>query len=111
MADLIYLKAHSGVVIGMTLPLHEAIEHQWKTGELERVSEDGSPWQENENLPGEPSGDGEPARPRESAHKREWQAHAVALGACTEEEAQGMTRAQLIDLTTPPEEKPPDPEG
>lgn len=117
MPDLIHLKAPNGVVIGFSLPLHESIEHQWRHGELQRVDADGNPWQGDETVPGEPGedespdGDAEPVRPRGNAHVSKWAAYAVALGACSEDEAADMTRAQLIELTTPPEDKAPDLEG
>jgi hypothetical protein len=124
--DLVHLAADGGVAIGFTLPLPEHVEKQWRAGELARVREDGTPWDEAEDDPdtlaGDPSGEdsaepggdaaeGAPARPRDSAHRRHWQAYAVALGACTEEDAAGMTKAQLMELVTPPEEQPPDPEA
>lgn len=114
MTALIHLRAPGGAVIGFTGPLHETIAEQWARGELERVHADGSPWQDDEGLPGEPGDDiseSAPVRPRGNAHVSKWQAYAVAIGACTPDEAQGMTRAELIGLATPPEEKPPDPEG
>ena len=117
MSEWIHFKAPNGSVIGMTLPLHATIEQQWQRGELLQVNEDGTQWTAPDGLgDGAESSDGDgpvpeaPVRPRDSAHKREWQAHAVALGLCTEEEAGAATRAQLIELTTPPELKPPDPE-
>ena len=126
MPEWIHLKAPNGTVIAMTLPLHVTIEQQWQRGELQQVNADGTPWTgvleavEPEAPPADDS-DGEssdglelpldsPVRPKDSAHKAAWQAHAVALGVCTEEEAAGATRAQLIEITTPPELLPLDPE-
>jgi hypothetical protein len=125
---LVHLVAEGGAVIGFTLPLSEHIEKQWRAGELVRVCEDGTPWDEEWDDPdalaetsdpagvdsAEPGGDdveGVPARPRDSAHRRHWQAYAVALGACTQDEADGMTKAALVELVTPPEEKAADPEA
>jgi hypothetical protein len=48
----------------------------------------------------------EPERPNASAPKQPWQDYAVALGACTADEAAAMTRQALIDLCTPPEADP-----
>lgn len=115
MTDLVHLRAPCGPVIAFTLPLHEAIEHQWRNGELERVCEDGSPWGGDgtpeglsvpppEFVPAED--DATPARPADSAAKKAWQDHAVALGAVAEDEAAGMTRADLIARCTPPELDP-----
>ena len=126
--DLVHLVAEGGAPIGFTLPLGEYIEKQWRAGDLMRVHEDGTPWHEDgddpdtlaatsdpaSEEPAEPGGDdveGVPVRPRDSAHRRHWQAYAVALGACTKDEADGMTKAQLVELVTPPEELPPGPEA
>jgi hypothetical protein len=125
---LVHLVAEGGAVIGFTLPLSEHVEKQWRAGELVRVHEDGSEWDEDQDDPaalaavdepaseepaesgGDASGD-VPVRPRDSAHRRHWQAYAVELGAATEDEVDGMTKAQLVELVTPPEERPPDPEA
>jgi hypothetical protein len=115
MADWIHFQTPAGHVIGMTLPLHESIEHQWEHGDLHRVNEDGSPWDELAvgDRP-QPAADDDPseapARPKAAANKTEWQDHAVALGACTAEDAAGLTKAELVALTTPQEMLPPDPE-
>jgi hypothetical protein len=115
----VHLAAEDGAVIGYTLPLSEHVEKQWRAGELVRVHRDGTPWDEAGDDPdardggsAEPGGDdGIPARPRDTAHRRHWQAYAVAIGACTQAEADGMTKAALVELVTPPEEKPAGPEG
>ena len=115
------------MVIGFTLPLDEHAEKQWRAGELVRVHADGTEWDEAEDDPdalaetsdpagGDPAAPGGddftlPARPRDSAHRRHWVAYAVELGACSQDEADGMTRAQLVELVTPPEERPADPEA
>lgn len=126
--DLVHLVADGGAVIGFTLPLSEHVRKQWEAAELVRVHEDGTEWDEVEDDPdalaatsdpaggdsAEPDGDeppGVPVRPRDSAHRRHWQAYAVELGAATEDEVDGMTKAQLVELVTPPEEQPPDPEA
>jgi len=51
-------------------------------------------------------GGGEPVRPADSAPKQAWQDYAAALGACSAEEAAGMSRGDLIKLCTPPEADP-----
>jgi hypothetical protein len=48
-------------------------------------------------------------RPRKNGARQAWADYAVALGACTAEEAAGLSREQLIDLCVPQEEKPSDP--
>src|ERR1700722_9695322 len=44
----IRLRAVSGVVIDHTLPLHQAVDDQWRKGELSRVDDNGMPWQGDE---------------------------------------------------------------
>lgn len=126
----IRLRAPSGVVIDHSLPLHEAIEGQWLRGELERVTADGSPWEGDQYDLSGARGEGPapaagaarakaapaqaaatPARPPENAPKQAWQEYAVTVGAVSEADAAGLTRAELIDRATPPEMRPPDPEG
>jgi hypothetical protein len=118
----VHLRAPSGHLIRFTLPLHEAIATQWRNGELQRVQEDGSPFEGDqydlsallEGSPGEaaapaasaapvPAG---PARPAESAPLKAWQDYAVAVGACTAAEAVAMTRPDLVAKCTPPEMQP-----
>lgn len=117
MATLVHLKAPGGGVIGFTLPLHSTIEKQWRQGELTRVTEDGAPWDASGDDPdalteaGEREAGEYPERPAPSAHKRHWQDYAVAIGACSGDDAEQMTKAQLVDLVTPPEEKPADPDA
>jgi len=115
--QLVYLRG--GHISGHTVPLAPQVMEQWKRGQLQRVNEDGSDWQGDQfALPGEPGsridtstpgdedqGD-EPTRPRGNASRIEWAGYAVALGACSEEEAEKLTRDELQALCTPPEEKP-----
>ena len=163
----ICLRAASGVVIHHSLPLHPAIDDQWRKGELSRVDDDGMPWEgdeydvsdaldrrsretweasgdPHENLgeddidredddeddtepvavsgtesagftnagtPQEPTVNkpgaiGEPTRPADGAPLKSWREFAVAIGAATADEAQGMSRAELVRLCTPPETDP-----
>jgi len=44
----IRLRSAAGTVIDHSLPLHEAIEDQWRKGELSRVDDDDMPWQGDE---------------------------------------------------------------
>lgn len=112
----VWLKAPNGHVIGFTLPLHPTIERQWRDGILSRVNEDGSLYGDpSEGLSdaGEPTEgsvaeqSGEPAwpvRPALNAPKSEWAAHAEALGL----DPAGKTKAQIVEMVTPPEETPPE---
>lgn len=112
MADEVHLKAPSGVAIRFSLPLHATIDEQWRKGEMQRVTGDGLAWEGDEyDLDGagpaaETPAEGGPSRPADSAAKKAWQDYAVSLGACTEDEAAGMTRADLIGTCTPPELDP-----
>jgi hypothetical protein len=114
-----------GHVVGMDLPLGEVIESRWRNGDLQRVNEDGSPWSDGDEFAilarDDPAGPSPaaadpaatitsdvqaPARPPGNAPRRAWAAYAVALGACTEDVASTLTRAELIDAVTAPEDKP-----
>jgi hypothetical protein len=112
----IYLR--EGHVIGFTLPLHPTVEERWRAGHLHRVQADGTAWEGDPfALPGQAAAaaaeepgpqpeDGGLARPKGNASRADWAAYAVALGACTEEQAAQLTRDELAALTTPPEDKP-----
>ena len=103
-------------VVEMTLPLHPTIQKAWVAGKLTRVTEDGSPYEgDHYELPGKsgraapppPGSDGDvPERPKTSASRATWAHYAAEVGACTEDEAAQLTRDQLIDLATAPEDKP-----
>jgi hypothetical protein len=131
---VIFLK--EGHVVGMMLPLHPEIEARWRNGHLARVHEDGSPWQDSDGDPfavlpavapegdgtnhiaerspndddQHPSEPGQPPRPKGNAPRPEWAAYAVALGLVTQDAADKLTRAELRELVTPPEMRPPDPD-
>jgi hypothetical protein len=115
---VIWLK--EGHVCGFTLPLPVNVMERWRAGHLIRVNEDGSTFQgPHYVLPdGTAAAETEapadddavstlnaPARPKKNASRIEWAAYAIALGACSGDAADGMSRDELIDLTTPPEEK------
>lgn len=110
MTDWIHFKAPGGHVIAMTLPLHSTIEQQWEHGDLQRVNADGSPWGDPVAEVALSSAVEAPPRPKPTAKVADWQEYAVAIGAASPEAAAGMTKAQLVELTTPPEMRPADPE-
>lgn len=126
MTEFVYLRefpgAHEvdrGHVVGMTMPLQPAIRKRWDEGQLHRVTEDGERWPEGNVLPGEEpepepedvtvsDGDdefAEPLRPRGNARKEEWVAYATALGALTEDEAQGMTQGEIRKALEAPDDE------
>jgi hypothetical protein len=108
-----------GHVCGFTLPLPVNVMERWKSGHLIRVNEDGSTFQGPHYVLPDGSAAAEveapaddavsdlhvPVRPKKNASRVEWAAYAIALGATTGDAADGMSRDELIDLTTPPEEK------
>lgn len=125
--DRIWLRTPSGVELMYTLPLDEYIDRQWRDGTLTRINEDGSAYLDDPftalSAAGEPtaaSGEpaaeeipetspaedtpAEPVRPAPNAPKGEWVAFAEALGL----DPAGKTKAQLVELTTPPEMQPPE---
>ena len=117
----VYLTETEGHVIGMTLPLHPDIEQRWLAGHLRRVSKDGSEWRGGGDYtpatPSGPSGDSDsddynaPApegRPARNASRRAWADYARSISAVTADEAETLTRDELIDRCLPPEEKPGD---
>lgn len=89
MAETIYLRGEGGGIHAMDLPLPEPIQERLTKGMLQRVNEDGSPYREPEPT--------EPTEPAKTASKAEWVGWAVANGA-TPEDADGMTKADLIEL-------------
>lgn len=92
MTDHIHVRGEGGMVIKMDLPLPDHIEHRLKGGHIRRCNEDGSAWRPEDGEVGAPPTKAPGAR----ASKAEWVAWAVAQGA-TPDEAEGLTRQDLID--------------
>lgn len=92
MADSIYVRGEGGMVIEMDLPLPDHIEHRLKAGHLRHVNADGTRREPVDGEPGAPPAE----TPGPRASKADWAAWAVACGA-TPDEAEGMTRQDLID--------------
>ncbi|MEV6450922.1 hypothetical protein AB0M75_06405 [Streptomyces anulatus] len=125
----IYVRGEGGQVIGMDLPLPEAIADRLATGTLRRVNKDGSPYGGTfpVSYDGAPyTGDVDPdrgsaltagrtPRPSDRAPKAEWVAWAVGAHGYTVEEAEELTKAALQDLPEEPEAarpgEPPQPKG
>jgi hypothetical protein len=111
MAETIYLRGEGGGIHEMDLPLPESIEERLVKGMLQRVNEDGTPY--TEPVTEEPTGAGKaPApgtqvpgppltEPAKSATKADWVGWAVVKGA-NAEEADGMTKADLIEQYATP---------
>ena len=85
----IYVRGEGGAVIGMDYPLGEGIAERLAKGHLRRVNADGSPYTGEQE---------EPVRPKDSAVKAEWVAYAVQAHGADPEEAEGLTKADLIEL-------------
>lgn len=106
MAETIYLRGEGGGIHAMDLPLPEPIQERLTKGMLQRVNEDGTPYVEEPAEPSEDTGKvpapgqqvpGPPlAEPSKTANKAEWVGWAVVKGA-TPEEADGMTKADLVE--------------
>ena len=90
-AEHIFVKGGGGLVIKMSLPLHEAIADQLTRGHIRRVNEDGSPYVESA------ASTESPARPAASAVKAEWVGYAVRVGGMTPDDAEAMTKADLVE--------------
>jgi hypothetical protein len=99
MAETIYVRGEGGGIHAMDLPLPEPIQERLTKGMLQRVNEDGTPYIEESPESSEDAGK-VPAppltEPSKTATKPEWVGWAVVKGA-TPEEADGMTKADLIE--------------
>lgn len=103
MPDL-YVRGEGGSIIAMDYPLGEGIQDRLTKGYLKRVNADGSPYTAPaaENSPatsstGSDLTNGIPPRPAHSAVKAEWVGYAVHVGGMTPEDADGMTKNDLIE--------------
>jgi hypothetical protein len=107
-----WFRGDGGGVWPMDLPLPEHMAEQLTKGYLTRVNEDGSPWTEPvpESGPGQPppqgGGGAAPAggpmapavpRPATSASKAEWVGYAVRAHGLKPDDAEAMTKQDLID--------------
>ncbi|MGW2932955.1 hypothetical protein ACWDA7_14055 [Streptomyces sp. NPDC001156] len=100
-AETIFVKGEGGAVFKMDLPLSEGIAQRLERGELTRVNEDGSPFEEPADSSlqesAEPASTQEPPKkPNKASSKADWVAWAVHQGA-DREEAESLTLAALIE--------------
>lgn len=94
-----FYRGEGGVVWEMDLPLSEVMQEKVVKGTLRRVDADGMPYVEASE-PDEGGSDltnGVPPRPPQSAGKAEWVGYAVLVGEMTVDDADAMTKADLID--------------
>lgn len=103
--ETIYVRGEGGGIHAMDLPLPEPIEERLRKGMLVRVNEDGSPYRGggvDENgrpfmpAPGQQVQAPPLTQPAKAASKADWVGWAVVRGAGPEE-ADGMTKADLIE--------------
>ncbi|MGM9380338.1 hypothetical protein [Streptomyces antibioticus] len=117
MAETIYLRGEGGGIHAMDLPLPEPIEERLRKGMLQRINADGTPYVEPPAGPEEGAerrtggsqvpGPGQQVtgppltEPAKNASKTDWVGWAVVNGADAEE-ADGMTKADLIEKYSTP---------
>jgi hypothetical protein len=99
MAETIHVRGEGGGVHAMDLPLPEPIQQRLATGQLTRVNPDGSSY----TGPAQEAVAAPPAtRPGKAAPKAEWVGWAVAVHGKTSDEAEAMTKQDLVDLPDQP---------
>jgi len=120
MAKTIHVRGEGGQVIAMDTPLPEPIAERLTKGLLRRVNADGSPYTCLQ--PSAAAADGEQdteaaaatlteqgrARPAANARKAEWVGWAVHVHGMDPEDAEEMTKADLMELPELPSEQTPD---
>lgn len=93
--ELAHFKSESGQIIGMDLPLDDHMQDKVTKGYLHRVNEDGTPFVDHSE--GSDLTNGVPPRPAVNAAKAEWVGHAVNVLGLEPDEAEAMTKQDLID--------------
>ncbi|MFE7029453.1 hypothetical protein ACFU9Y_04020 [Streptomyces sp. NPDC057621] len=96
MAETGFFRGEGGHVWELDLPLNEAFARREQEGGLVRVTQDGSPFQEDAEEPEQAPGTEPADRPSKSASKKDWVAYAVSQGA-DEAEAESKTRDELAE--------------
>lgn len=104
MVEQMWIRGENGMLHLFDLPLPSGIESRLDRGDLTRVNEDGSPWQEPGFVEEEPPyGDlppDAPALPKRAENRATWTEFAVSQG-MDRETANSMTKAELIEAFTP----------
>lgn len=101
--DSIHVRGEGGQVIEMDLPLPEPIADRLAKGLIRRVNADGSGYTGSTPAPAEPSGgsaltEGRTPRPAANARKAEWVGWAVGVHGMDPEDADAMTKGDLMEL-------------
>lgn len=111
----IHLQGEGGVVFEHDLPLNPHIAKRHATGHLRRVNADGTPYVEPVDGPVDEGQGAPPApvmgRPSVRAPKSDWVSHAVYAHGANPEEADGLTKLDLIErygTVEPPVDPPVD---
>ncbi|MFH8797059.1 hypothetical protein [Streptomyces sp. NPDC017941] len=113
MAHSIHVRGEGGQIIKMDLPLPEPIADRLTKGLLRRVNADGSPY--TGTGPGAPDGEsggpqgsalteGRTPRPAQNARKAEWVGWAAGVHGMDPEQADAMSKADLMELPEQPEQ-------
>jgi hypothetical protein len=110
MADTIHVRGEGGQIIEMGLPLPEPIADRFTKGQLRRVNADGSPYAGSTGPAAaaavEDNGSaltrGQTPRPAANARKAEWVGWAVGVHGLDPEDAEEMTKQDLMDLPEQP---------
>lgn len=114
MAETIHVRGEGGAIIPMDLPLPEPIADRVAAGQLVRVNPDGTPYIGTGAATAPASAPERPAlgedgrsdltagrvpRPPQSAPKSDWIDHIALRGLRSREDAEAMTKADLIELS------------
>ena len=112
MTDTAWFRGEGGGVWEMSLPLPEHQQQKVHKGQLVRVNPDGTDWTAPAAEPPDPAVVPQPvtARPAVNASKADWVGWAVHNGAPAEE-AEAMTKADLIEKYGRDPAPPTDPTG
>ncbi|WP_198351703.1 hypothetical protein [Streptomyces typhae] len=115
MSEHIHVRGEGGQIIKMDLPLPEPIADRLTKGLLRRVNADGSPY--TGTGPATPDSGGDPStragsaltegrtpRPAQNARKAEWVGWAVGVHGMDPEQADALSKADLMDLPEQPEQ-------
>lgn len=96
-----HFRGEGGAVFEMDLPLSEVMQEKLLKGYLTPVDADGQPNPDAGGLVGvlpAPGDDGDqPEPPARTAPKAEWVGYAVHVGGMTPDDADAMTKADLIE--------------